>query len=458
MSTIDQLLRALQSHFGSWPDRTDPRFAAVQSGDPVEIDIARTLYALVRATKSHTVVETGTNVGIAALAILQALTHDDLPSSRLITFDITDHGVRALAKSYGLEKKLDFRQQSSLESGLADEIAKIDLLFLDSLPSLLSEELRYYWPLLRRTSLIAIHDSRLFHEKRAAIDSFLAEYGWSEVSFVAGRGVTLLSPGPHGRLANAPAPTYSVVVEGQNPDRAIARLNDALPQPPEHEFLVGNEAAISEIFARATQARSTYILYLRTEAEPPAADLKQMWDGLSDETIPLDYVTAPDLAPIPWNQGGLEVALLLQRWTTTREDRPYVLMPHLSKDLFLVRTLLFEQTGGMIPVGDDRDWTIAALAARLILVGGNFYPLNKEDVPQLIPADTNPLAGENAVQLARKFYAQLPQELASLPRRQWRRFMRVYYFGVGHAPLSWRDMARTPSSVRSTFDLLTGRG
>ncbi|MCZ7544631.1 MAG: class I SAM-dependent methyltransferase [Anaerolineae bacterium] len=462
MKHIGDLLKHFLKEFGSTSDPVDPRFRAVRSGNPVEIDVAFALYSLVRLMKANTIVETGTNVGVSTLAMAKALDDDDLPGSKIVTFDVADYGVESLALRFGLQKRVCFYNQSSLESNLQGQLAKVDLLFLDSLPSLLADELAHFWPLLRRSSLIVVHDTRLFGEKREAVDRFLATYRWQSVSTMAGRGLTLLTPGDDGLIAAPPAPGYALIVDSRTGVR-----RDLVQWPievaPEHVTWLGDAdpsieaffgaashtiaADLPMAFAIAGQSRATHLLYWNSALEHSAQHLKAAWDVLNERSRP-DYATAREAPEIAWNQGGLECHLLMQRWKESAKEQITIKTPRLSGELFFINRSLLCQMGQPVDLAHDPDWFMAATICRLLLVGGTFAPVLEVAAPAAIPEQTNPLAGPKALQAARRFYRQLPAGLQETFGQHWRRFLRVYYFGAGIAPLSWRDVARKP------FDLI----
>lgn len=470
MKNIDDLLVFFERRFGRQNDSTDPRFLAVSSSDPVELDMARALYALVRLTKAHTIVETGTNVGVSTLSMAKALKDDGLPGSQILTYDIRDHGIVQLAKECGLSDLVQFHQENSLNSNLTGQIAKIDILFLDSLPSLLDAELHHFWPFLRRSSLIVVHDSRLFEEKRAAIDRFLKEFHWSCISTQAGRGLTILSPGQKGVIAKAISPSYNVIVDMTSADTLESMSHWPIPILPEQAFLIGKpngwtrkvfdrlplklHHSLCDAFKEASQYDVTHILYWNSHLSDAEHHLNQAWLLLSKVgESTLDYITSPEVPRLPWYKGELECELLLQRWRLSNTNESCNQKPTLSENLFFVNTVLLRQIGGVHPIRDDLGWTVAEMAARLIVVGATFAPTTLEPTSVMIPKLHNPQANYQALRSVQLFYQRLSPSLRQTVKQNWRRFVRVYFFGNGIEPISWRHLVSRPSSIIGILSL-----
>lgn len=463
---IDTLLADFSRQFGLRRDSTDSRFEAVASADPVEIDVAGYLYALARLMKPHTVVETGTNTGVSTLSIAKALADDGLPGARIITYDIDDHGVQQAASQHNLGHLVSFRQHSSLESSLQAEVAKIDLLFLDSLPSLLADELEHFLPLLQRHSIIVVHDSRLFGEKTAAIEAFKTRYGWESVATHVGRGVTLISSGANGYIAPSPQPiTYTLVADARTAARPDTPL-DAWPleTAPQQVVWVGTQpqaatgifdgvehttaADLPAGFATASQTNADYLLYLDVGSGDPAPSLHAAWSCLHQHEPPV-YATAAATPEIPWNKGAYELGWLLPRWKLSPEATITVQMPHLSRSLFFVNRLFWTQIAITPPGTSDRDWYFSTMACRMLLADGRFEPVSAVAAPPGAPKRVNDLAGPQSVEQIVQFYQHMPPPIRAEIRQNWRRILRIYYFGNGHEPLTWRSVVRQPNSIKS---------
>jgi predicted O-methyltransferase YrrM len=121
-----------------------------------EIEVVEFLAQLVRTLKPKLIVETGTFRGVVAAAMAKALFENK--RGTLITFEVDAQSQRIARKAASdkdVKNIIDFRLQSSLE-GKVDGI--IDLLFLDSLPTIRVAELRHFWDNLDFRSIIAIHD------------------------------------------------------------------------------------------------------------------------------------------------------------------------------------------------------------------------------------------------------------------------------------------------------------
>lgn len=121
-----------------------------------EVEILEFLYALVRTLKPQLIVETGSHHGISACYMAKGLR--DNGRGKLVTCEVEYRWVRqtrAMIAKSGLEDFAECREQSSLELGIDEDI---DLLFLDSEPSLRVAELEYFWQRLTPQSLVVIHD------------------------------------------------------------------------------------------------------------------------------------------------------------------------------------------------------------------------------------------------------------------------------------------------------------
>jgi predicted O-methyltransferase YrrM len=472
MSSIEHVIRQYERKYGTHPDFVDPRFRALNIGDPVENDVARLLYALTRMAKAHTIVETGTNVGVSTLAFAQALAEDDLTGSQIITYDIEDLGVRQMAARVGLSHKVTFEQRSSLESDLKQRLAKIDILFLDSLHDLVLPEFEYFYPLLRRHSLVIVHDSRLFITKRDQIDAIKSRYKWEEVSTFAGRGVTILAPGSQGLIPTPMQTRYNLVVDTRSetphwpqewpltlPPQDVTIIGPTRPSELENLFdsslprqqFFGWRAA----FDHAMRQGSRHTLYWHTSLPDPVQHLRDSWQTLAESEEPLDYIAPLNVPEVAWYEGGLELEMVLRHWRRHDIFQIYTQLPKLSPHLFWVNTHLLRQVDGVHPLAENPHWTFAELLARLILANGSYGPIVAEKpIPEAAPGWQHPQPGPEALQLARHFYYRMAPPMRQTLRQQWRRFMSVYYFGDGTGQVAWGDLLNDPAALQAWAGLM----
>lgn len=472
MSSIEHVIRQYERKYGTHPDFVDPRFRALNIGDPVENDVARLLYALTRMAKAHTIVETGTNVGVSTLAFAQALADDDLTGSQIITYDIEDLGVREMARRTGLGQKVTFEQKSSLESDLKERLAKIDILFLDSLHDLVLPEFEYFYPLLRRHSLVIVHDSRLFITKRDQIDAIKSRYKWEEVSTFAGRGVTILAPGSNGLIPTPMQTTYNVVIDTRAQEVYLP-AKWPLPLPPQNLVFIGQtrpteldalfDASIPRqqffgwraAFDHAQSQPVTHTLYWQVGLPQPDQHILESWQTLAESDEPLDYVAPINVPDVPWYNGGLELEMVLRHWRRHDIFQIYTQLPKLSEKLFWVSARLLRQVDGVHPLAEDAQWTFAEMLGRLILANGSYGPIVQEKpIPEAAPGWQHPQAGPEALQLARHFYYRMAPPMRHTLRQQWKRFMSVYYFGDGTGNVTWNDLLSDQAALQAWMGLM----
>jgi predicted O-methyltransferase YrrM len=135
----------------------EPRRWRAFDGMSIELEVGELLAAFVRALKPNTIIETGTHRGIAATYMGRALRENG--SGHLVTCEID----RALAneaieriRNEGLEKQVFVECISSLELLIP---TKIDMLFIDSEPSIRIDEFHRFKHALTRDSLLLFHDT-----------------------------------------------------------------------------------------------------------------------------------------------------------------------------------------------------------------------------------------------------------------------------------------------------------
>lgn len=454
---LDQFLRHALRGRTTQRDSADARFIAVEGADPVETEVARFLYALVRLSKAHSVVETGTNIGISSLCLTAALHEDDLPGSSLNTFDIEDHGVQAASDALGYGKRLLFHCRSSLESNLTSALEKIDLLFLDSLPCLLAEELNLFFPLLRRGSIIAVHDSRLFAEKRLAIQRFKQETGWHELFVSAGRGVSLLFPDDDGSLQIAQPPEIAIIFDDSIAKPAVSRIPLSWSAPIRRAMLgdVTSTQIVIDVFNRALNSAASHVAIAATVSTLP--QIESFIEQVTITGVPADLFAANGGTPLPFFRGRQEFEDLAARsHDATLADPRHITVPCLTADLLIVNRKLAAGVGGLSPKFDDLSWSLALLATQLMFANGTLLPERTAPPPDAEALTANREASISALKAARIFYKSLPAALRGEPTRSWRRFSRQYLYGMQSGQSSVASVIACPSKWPSLISCRLG--
>lgn len=120
-----------------------------------EVEVLEFWAQLVRTIKPQLIVETGTFRGLSAFYMGRALLQNG--SGKLITFEINpelhDHAKKMMERG-----KLT-TVETRLESSLTGEVSgTIDMLLLDSEPTIRIDELVKFWPQLSPHALIMFHD------------------------------------------------------------------------------------------------------------------------------------------------------------------------------------------------------------------------------------------------------------------------------------------------------------
>lgn len=120
-----------------------------------EVEVLEFWAQLVRTLKPKLIVETGTYRGLSAFYMGRALLQNG--SGKLITFEIVTE-LHQHAKSMFERGKLT-PVEARLESSLTSEIeGEIDILLLDSEPTIRVDELEHFWPKLSSNAIIMFHD------------------------------------------------------------------------------------------------------------------------------------------------------------------------------------------------------------------------------------------------------------------------------------------------------------
>jgi predicted O-methyltransferase YrrM len=180
------------------PDERNGRWSQVKRfgrGMAVEFEIGQLLYAIVRALKPETVVETGTHKGFSTLMIAQAL--EENRAGYLYTIDQKDHGVAREIEEFGLSNRATFIHSDSVPAlgKLGEKVRKIDLLWLDAdhATDAVLAEIDAARPLLGPGSYVAFHDTLSDPNEDAAVRHLRGQYpGWEYIRFLSSRGFDLM--------------------------------------------------------------------------------------------------------------------------------------------------------------------------------------------------------------------------------------------------------------------------
>lgn len=121
-----------------------------------EVEVLEFWAQLVKTLKPRLIVETGTYRGLSAFYMGRALSENGF--GKLITFEVE----QSLHKTAGglivkgnLDKFVECRLQSSLQGSVEDSI---DILLLDSEPTIRLQELDHFWESLSDNAIIMFHD------------------------------------------------------------------------------------------------------------------------------------------------------------------------------------------------------------------------------------------------------------------------------------------------------------
>jgi predicted O-methyltransferase YrrM len=147
-------------------DKTDDEMAHIldHAFIPVSPDAGRFLYALVRATKSGTVVEFGASLGISTIYLAAAVR--DRGEGSVITTELHPgkaQEARENLRAAGLLDYVDFREGDALET-LRGAARGVTFLLLDGWKKLYLPVLKLLEPALEPGALVVADDLDLFRE------------------------------------------------------------------------------------------------------------------------------------------------------------------------------------------------------------------------------------------------------------------------------------------------------
>jgi len=131
---------------------------------PVAPDVGRFLYTLVLATKTGTVVEFGTSLGISTIYLASAVR--DRGEGKVVTTELNSGKVQKARESLraaGLLDYVDLREGDALET-LRDVAGGVTLLFLDGWKKLYLPMLKLLEPALESGAVVVADDLDLFPE------------------------------------------------------------------------------------------------------------------------------------------------------------------------------------------------------------------------------------------------------------------------------------------------------
>ena len=179
-------------------DHWNPRWSQVEDfggNMAVELEIGELLYALVRAVKPETIIETGSHKGYSTLVIAQALAENN--AGHLHTIDIEDFGAYEACRKFELSDRVTFvkaRSEDAIKE-LVQKMPKIDLLWLDSdhsMPTVFGE-IEAASPSLKPGSYIAFHDTLTYPSENEAVAAIRKDHPtWEYIRFMSARGFDLM--------------------------------------------------------------------------------------------------------------------------------------------------------------------------------------------------------------------------------------------------------------------------
>lgn len=158
-----------------------------------EMETLLFLQALVTLLRPLTIVELGTNTGIATEAMAEAM----LPDAWLYTFETDAELVtQAKARLKKFPKALVLNEDARLPQklfpvGCLPGYCKVDLLFVDTGNSRL-EEMRQWSVYMSDVGVMVVHDTDTERPIRLEVEAFARGGGWDFVHLPTPRGLTLL--------------------------------------------------------------------------------------------------------------------------------------------------------------------------------------------------------------------------------------------------------------------------
>lgn len=157
MNITDYIIEKSNGLLRQVPEYRDENqgYTAFNDGS-VECEVGEFLYAMVRVTKSRTVLETGTYKGVSSSYIAQGL--KDNKTGLLDTMDIEIQHINTSKQLWGVLDLLPWTKEHHLSS--ADFIPQYNynMFFLDSEPNLRFGELVKFYPFLEPGGYAFIHD------------------------------------------------------------------------------------------------------------------------------------------------------------------------------------------------------------------------------------------------------------------------------------------------------------
>lgn len=134
-------------------------FEHLRDSDALVPEEGELLYALVRATKPETCVETGTHRGLSTHYIAQAL--EDNNQGHVYTCDPVDWGQDGIFEKSPLKERITFLKKKGIEmEKTSNDSSSIDFLFIDGYhgENDVLEEIDHFFPWLSKNALVVFHD------------------------------------------------------------------------------------------------------------------------------------------------------------------------------------------------------------------------------------------------------------------------------------------------------------
>jgi predicted O-methyltransferase YrrM len=183
-----------------YEDSTDSRYTRI-TANAVEVEIAEFLYGFVKVVKPKFIIETGTHIGFATIAMAQGI-KDNGGNGKIWSFDVLNQ-KKALEniKSANVSDFVELISGSSLEEGIKIDFPSVDILILDSVHTYkhLLTEVKLFEKFLVIGGFVLLHDTQhpKFANKVGKVSEELVSVGeYSRISFLTPQGFDILQKRP----------------------------------------------------------------------------------------------------------------------------------------------------------------------------------------------------------------------------------------------------------------------
>jgi predicted O-methyltransferase YrrM len=184
---------------------TNERYQMFSTGS-VEIEVAEFLYSLVRLIKPDKIVETGTHFVVSSAYMAAGMRENGHIGGGFVTLEVIDEYKIHAEKLWG-DLDLCKYVKCKLIASQRYDTQDIDLLFLDSEPQFRFDEFVKFWPSVKPSGFILIHDlhPHLGHtgiahhgqmdwpygDFRLKLASYIKSHDVQVISFPSPRGFTM---------------------------------------------------------------------------------------------------------------------------------------------------------------------------------------------------------------------------------------------------------------------------